>query len=121
MKKNIRLSEKDAYKLSEITGLPVEGIHQIDGLGVLNVSEAKCVLASIDWERLRKKTKLKSGQIIKLLCKEYQLTTHQVECAIYGKKRFLYYCKKCGSQISKAESNRNEGLCDDCVIESINL
>lgn len=120
MEKN-KLREKDIYKLAEVLNVPVEELVKLDGLGLLNTTETKCILAERDWKILKKQRRYQSGHIIEALSREYLLTISQVESAVYGKKQFKYYCKECGTNISAALNKKNGGVCNRCIVQSIKI
>ena len=51
---------------------------------------------------------------------EYQVSKTQSKMP-YMKKEKEFFCPQCGRLVKKAELRRNDGLCDQCTINSIQL
>lgn len=116
-----KLRDKDINKLSGILQYPTEMIQKIVSMNLLDTIEARNLLILTDWRTLKRSKKYKTFQIIEALVNEYQVSSSKVESIIYAKKQSQYWCKQCQKRIPKGEFQRNNGICDKCVIQSIEL
>ena len=116
------LTEKHLIRISGITGIPLEKVVELDSLGLLSHSGAVSLVIRRDWKRLvHRKERYTHEQIVKALMNEYNVTESFVTSSIKAKRRMPYYCKECGAEIGYIAYNRNNGLCDDCVVKSIRI
>lgn len=116
-----KLREKDIEKLSVILQYPTEMVKKLESMNMLDTMEARNLLILTDWKALKRARKYKTFQIIEALVNEYQVSKSKVESIIYAKKKSQYWCSKCQKRIPKGEFQRNDGLCDRCVVQSIKL
>ena len=118
---NIRLEDAEIRKLSEITQISEFDLQKLYTEGLLNDSAVIKRLMKYDFQFLKRMGKYRPGQIIARIAMTYHVSVNRVHTAIYQKRASLVYCEKCGKLVGKAEYNRNNGLCDNCVAKSIEL
>lgn len=116
-----RIQEKDLSKLSTITGIPLESLSKLHAMGLFDESKIIDILIKDDYKRIRTGGKYSVRVITSALMHEYQVSKGKVQSAIYHKRKREFICSQCGKTIKKAEFQRNEGLCDACVINNIKL
>lgn len=123
MTPKIKLRDKDLNKLSGITQISVETLKKLESMNLLDEIEVRNLLILTDWRKLKLKQdkKYTTAQIVGAIVNEYQVSTSKVENIIYEKKKSMYWCKLCEKRISKGEYQRNDGVCDKCVTQSIKL
>ena len=61
------------------------------------------------------------GHTISSISKLALRTKRKNEKIEYEKKKKEFFCPQCGRLVKKAELRRNDGLCDQCTINSIQL
>lgn len=119
---NVFLTEKHFKKLAVITELPLEEVTKLSAMGLIDANRAVELLMQYDWKLLmRNDTQYTAQQRICAIMNEYNATEHRVREAVYKKRSMPYYCRECGHVIIKRVYDRNNGLCDKCVIKSIKL
>lgn len=116
-----KLRDKDINKLSSVLQYPSEMVQKLESMNLLDTTEARNFLILADWKALKRERKYKTFQIIEALVNEYQVSKSKVEFIIYAKKKSQYWCEKCQKRVSKSEFIRNNGVCDKCLIQSIEL
>ena len=116
---NRKLRDKDIQKLSGLLLCPVQIIQKLDAMGLLNTTKILDLLLLEDWKSAKKNTQYKTYQIVEALIGEYQYSKAKIESIIYAKKKSLHWCRECGKQIPKNEHKRNNGICDRCLIHTI--
>ena len=121
MIQKIRLREKDINKLSNITQQSAETLQKLESMNLIDVTEARNLLILTDWRALKKGKKYTTAQIVGALVEEHQVSKSKVDSIIYAKKKSQYWCEQCEKRIPKGIYQRNNGLCDKCVIKSIEL
>ena len=117
----IRLEDAEIRKLSEITQISEFDLQKLYTEGLLNDSAVLNRLMKYDFQLIKRMGKYRPGQIIARIAMKYHVSTNRVHTAIYQKKAPLVDCEECGKLVGKAEYNRNNGLCDNCVAKSIEL
>lgn len=116
-----KLRDKDINKLSGVLQCSTEIIQKLESMNMLDTIEARNALILADWRVLKRDKKYRTFQIVEALANEYQVSKSKVEYIIYSKKESQYWCNKCQKRISKSEYQRNSGICDKCIIQSIEL
>jgi hypothetical protein len=117
----IKLREKDINKLSGITQIPTETLQKLEAMNLLDEMEVRNLLILTDWRALKRGKRYNTTQIVGALVNEYQVSKSKVENIIYAKRKSQYWCRQCEKRILKSEHQRNSGICDKCVIQSIKL
>jgi formylmethanofuran dehydrogenase subunit E len=117
----IKLRKKDKEKLSTILQLPQYDIEKMAAMNLIHEAIAIDMLIVHDWRKLKRSGHYTVKQILQAIMNEYQVSKSKVQAAIYGKRKHTYSCTNCGKRILKAESERNDGLCDTCVSKTIEL
>lgn len=116
-----KLQDKDFEKFSALTGVSMVEIQKLHAFGAFDESLIIDHLIRYDFKRLRKGGRYTVKQICAAIAEEYQVSLSKVHNAIYDKRRREAVCSKCGRVVKRAELNRNQGVCDICVIDSIEL
>lgn len=119
----IRLRPKDIEKIATILQIPQFAVEKMAGMNLIQENHAVDLLIVNDWKRMKRNNRNRYPLkfLIKALEREYQVSDTKVEAAIYNKRKSIYICRECGKRITKTESVRNDGVCDDCVIDSIEV
>lgn len=110
-----------AQKTADIGYIPVEYILKLRERGWLNQRAIRDDLIRYDYYALLKTKKLNKNQIIEKLAGIYDINKRKVYDVIKIKPKHILYCKRCGKEISNKEFKRNEGICDRCFAQSINI
>lgn len=117
----IKLRDKDIEKLSGILQIPSYAIEKMSSMNLINDGLAIDMLITHDWKSVKRGRKYRSTLIIAALANEYQVSETKVKTAIYGKRKHIYSCSRCGRRVKKGEYVRNDTLCDACVTQTIEL
>lgn len=120
---NVRLTEKHLIKLATITNLPLEKITELHAMDLLDSNRVLELLVKQDWKSLAcMADRYTYFHRLMAVAKEYNISSNLVrEYIKYKPRKGEYFCDICGTSITNLEYKRNEGLCDKCMIESINL
>lgn len=117
----IQLGDKEIHKLSEITGVSHFDLQKLYTMGILHEAHTLEHLLRHEYAKLSRMGKYRPGHIITALSAKYDVSTNKVRSAIYHKRSRYYYCQQCSKRIVKSMFVRNDGLCDSCVIKSIDI
>lgn len=117
----IKLRNKDTEKLSTILQIPQYAVEKMAAMNLIHEAIAIDMLIVHDWRKLKRHGQYTVKQILQAVMSEYQVSKSKVQAAVYGKRKHTYSCLQCGKRIVKSESERNDGLCDDCISKSIEL
>lgn len=120
---NVRLTEKHLIKLAAFTNTSLEKITELHAMDLLDSNRVLEMLVKRDWQTLAHQAeKYSYYQRLMAIAKEYNISSNLVrECIRYKPRKGEYFCDICGASITNIEYKRNEGLCEKCKIESINL
>jgi len=110
-----------AQKVSDIIQIPLSYVLQLRDKGLLHEKAVRDLLIKNDYIKLTKTKKLTKNQILEKLAGIYNVDKRKVQAVATTKYKSLYYCSKCGSQVSKQEHIRNDGICDKCFSQLINI
>lgn len=110
-----------AQKIADIIRVPLPYVLQIRDQGLLNNKAVRDLLIKNDYIRLTKTKKFTRNQILEKLSGIYDVDKRKIQTVASTKYKNLYFCSKCGSQVSKLEHLRNDGQCDRCYSQLINL
>lgn len=117
-----KLTDKHLKKLVIVVGLPLEKVVELDSMGLFDAERAVALLVKYDWRLLLKRANnYTANQRIKAIAKEYNVSEYYVRKIVYSRNTGHYYCKKCGIEITKLQNTRNQGLCEECTVDSIKL
>lgn len=119
--RHFQFTDDEYNKLSTITGVPAIELQKLDALGLLVNSVAVKLVFEYEYRLQKKQTKVLPKLIIQAIANKYGITTEKVRRLLFAKERPIYYCSKCQKEISKLERKRNNGLCNQCVVENIIL
>lgn len=117
----IQLQEKELLKLSELTEVPLQYLEKLYAMRILNEALTCDFIIRSDYEKILKKKIYKPSQIIFRLANKYCVTEGKVRSAIYRKQNRYYYCTKCQKRIPLSMYKRNNGICDTCMANQIEL
>lgn len=119
--RHYQFTDDEYNKLSALTGIPAFNLQKIDALGLLDNEVAVRMVLEQEYRNQRKTNKVLPKLIIQAIANKYGLPTYKVRRYLFARECPIYYCAKCHKQITRLEYKRNEGLCDSCVVDSINL
>lgn len=108
-----------AQKIADISGVPVEYIIKLRDRQLLDEQEARNMLIRYDCNALLKTRKYTDREIYDIVAGIYNMSYSQVMRIIKMKSKRIFYCKRCGLEISKSEFKRNNGVCGRCMSQSI--
>jgi len=108
-----------AQKIADISGVPVEYIVKLRDRQLLDEQEVRNMLIRYDCNALLKTKKLSDRQVYDTIAGIYNMSYSQVMRIIKMKSKRIFYCKRCGQEISKSEFKRNNGMCGRCLSQSI--
>lgn len=110
-----------AQKVSDIIQIPLSYVLQLRDKGLLHEKAVRDLLIKDDYIKLTKTKKFTKNQILEKLAGIYNVDKRKVQTVAATKHKSLHYCSKCGSQVSKLEYLRNDGICDKCFSQLINI
>lgn len=119
--RHFQFSEDEYNKLSTVTGVPAIHLQKLDALGLLVNEVAVKLVFEYEYRLQQKKTKVLPKLIIQAISNKYGLPVAKVRKYLFARERPIFYCSKCRKETSKLENKRNDGLCDQCVIDGITL
>lgn len=119
--KRFQFTEDEYNKLSTVTGVPAIDLQKLDALGLLVNSVAVKLVFEYEYRLQQKKTKVLPKLIIQAIANKYGMSVEKVRKYLFARERPVYYCSRCHKEISNLERKRNDGLCDQCVIDDITL
>ena len=119
--RRFQFAEDEYSKLSAVTGISMMDLQKLDALGLLVNDAAVRLIFQYEFRLQQKKTKAMSKLIIQAIANKYDLPPSTVRKVLFGRARRVFYCAKCQKEITKKEYNRNNELCDQCVIDNIKL
>lgn len=115
----ILIEDLFAQKTADIGYIPVEYVLKFRDLGWLDQRAVRNSLIRHDYWALLKTRKLTRTQIVEKLAGMYDVNKRKIYEVIKMKPKRIFYCKRCGTEISNMESKRNNGVCDRCFAQSI--
>lgn len=110
-----------AQKIADISGVPVEYVIKLRDRQLLDEQEARNMLIRYDCNALMKTRKYTDREVFDIVAGIYNISYSQVTRIIKMKSKRIFYCKRCGLEISKTEFKRNDGMCARCVSQSIKV
>lgn len=117
----IQLTEREFNKLSEEVGVSRYDLERLYSIGLLHNNVVLDFLIRHDFHWIKRKGKYKTAQVVTRLAMFYNVSKNRVYNAIHNKNVPSHYCQECGRLIRKWEFDKNEGLCSECVIKSIEI
>lgn len=108
-------------KLADITGVPAEYVQKLRDKGMLDQQRIRDLLIQRDYWALYRTKKLRSPQIVDKLTNFYHISAGTVYSAMRTNTPRIFFCKRCGIQLSKDAYERGDGLCGRCIANSINF
>lgn len=115
-----QFSEEEYNKLSAVVGLTAMELQKLDAMGLLVNEVAVRIVFEYEY-KLQRKNKVLPKLIIQAIANKYGMPVAKVRKYLYARERPVYYCTNCNKEITKLEHKRNDGLCDQCVIDNIQL
>ena len=124
------LTEKQLLKFCDIFGLDLAAVAAVNAISCLNAEYIRDILIRYDYEDLKKgltyiETIHKSYSYDELkaaLAKAYGMPVHEVAKIIRNRTNSdMHFCKKCGKRINKTMLFRTDGLCSDCMANTLDL
>lgn len=127
---NYILSEKQLAKFCNMFGIDLVCASALNEIACLNTDYIRDILVKYDYEELchgiRYMSEIKPrygfDDLAKALAKEYRTTPANIKSIVNGKEnRNMCFCSKCGKRIKKFVFGKNNGLCTDCLVETLEL
>lgn len=119
--KHFQFSDDEYNKLSMLTGITVVDIQKLDALGLLENKVAVRMVLEHEYRTHKKLSKTTPRNIIQAIANKYGLSVKKVRSILFIRERPIYYCSKCRKEISNLERKRNDGICDQCVVDNFTL
>lgn len=119
--KRFQFSNDEYQKLSTITGIAMMDLQKLDAQGLLANEVAVKLVFEYEYQLQQKENKVLPKLVIRAIARKYGLSVARVKKYLFAKESPIYYCEKCRQAISSLEFRRNNGICDQCVVESITL
>lgn len=120
MSKNI-IYDLYLQKVADTTGIPVEYVTAMRDNGMMNQQRTREILIRHDYHTLTRTKKFSNAQIITKLAVLYDTKEATIRKAIKIPPKHIFYCSKCGKQMSKLTYQLNDGICDRCISKSIKI
>lgn len=108
-------------KVADISGVPVEYVMKLRDKGMLDQQRTRELLMRHDYYALHRSGKIKKKLIVQKLANFYQVSLTSVYKALHINTSRIFFCKRCGIQLSKDAYEQGDGLCGKCISNSINL
>ena len=116
-------------KASELFGIDMALLEQFNDLRLLNATYIRALLIRADYERLTSglhwlenpEVDYKFPEVMRALCREYNISTRVLKGILHGKKDSLVFCNRCGVRITNACHKRTGGLCSNCFSDNLDL
>lgn len=119
--RHYQFTDDEYNKLSIVTGIPAVELQKLDALGLIVNAVAVRLVLQYEYRLQQKNTKVLPKLIIQAIANKYDMPTAKVRKYLFARERPVYYCYRCHKEISNLERKRNDGLCDQCVIDDITL
>lgn len=116
-----RIRDKDVERLATILQIGQVDLMKLVSMGLIDHKPAMRLLVKYSYQRLKRKKYYKVKQIISAVAMEYGVSERFVRDAIYSRQKRLHYCVKCMRKISASDAHRNNGLCDECFSQTIQI
>lgn len=110
-----------AQKAADMCGISVVDFLKMRDRNFLNTTAVKHELIRYDAYALLKTKKFTEQQVFERLSGLYGVSVTQIQRVIKMNPKRIYYCKKCGQEISKTIFKRNDGMCKGCFTQSIKV
>lgn len=118
--RRFQFTDDEYNKLSLITGTPVFELKKLDAMGLLTNEIAVKLVFEYEY-KMQRDNKVLPKLIFKAIAMKYGIPIDKVRRYIFTKPPVAKYCSVCHKEIGAAEYKRNEGRCEQCVIDSITL
>ena len=119
--KRFQFSNDEYQKLSTITGIAMMDLQKLDAQGLLANEVAVKLVFEYEYQLQQKENKVLPKLVIRAIARKYGLPVARVKKYLFAKESPIYYCEKCRQESASLEFRRNNGICDQCVVESITL
>ena len=110
-----------AQKAADVCGIPVENILRMRDRHFLDEQELRNYLIRYDCYALLKTKKFTEQQIYERLSGIYNVGVAQIQKIIKLKPKRIFYCKRCGHEVTRKVFKQNNGMCNRCSSQSIIL
>lgn len=123
------LRPKDLAKASEMFGIEIALLERLNSQRLLNATYIRNLLIRADYERLtsglhwleHQDKRYNFPEVQRALRMEYNISKQNLINVLHGRNESLYFCNRCGVRISKACHKRTDGLCSNCMADSLEL
>jgi hypothetical protein len=118
--RRFQFSDEEYNKLSAVVGVSTMDLQKLDAMGLLVNEVAVRIVFEYEY-KLQRKNKVLPRLIMQAIANKYGMPVIKVKKYLYERERPVFYCSKCNKEITKSERRKNDGLCDQCVIDNIQL
>lgn len=123
MPKKVALTEKWVIQYANINNIDEDVMLFLFHQGCLNPTGIKSALIKHNMDKILNETALNKNQAKIALAKEYGVSSSSIDTVLYNKvtTHKPKHCVCCGAEMSKYQFTKNQGVCDNCLIEKANL
>lgn len=123
------LRPKDLEKASDLFQIDLALLERLNSQRLLNTIYIRNLLVKADYERLtsglhwleHENKNYKFPEVQRALKREYRLTDMELKSILVGRQDALFFCKRCGTRVTRKTFTRTAGMCPDCFAETIEL
>lgn len=124
------LTQQQIEKFCDIMGVDQANVEQLNALRCLNTEYIRDILIQHDYHELTKgieylqtlKKSYNYSEIKKALAKAYKMPENEINASIQGKNNgTMHFCTKCGKRITGKQNQRTNGLCSECLVDTLDL
>lgn len=121
------LRPKDIQKAASLFELSQEEISKLNSLRILNTQYIRACLMRADFERLtnglhyleKADTRYRYPEVLKAIAKEYGTSIKAVSRILHAGNSTMFFCNRCGKRIGKEEYIRGNGICSNCLADTL--
>lgn len=111
-----KLTPHELKNLSALLKLDEVFLLQLNDNGVLDSTTSRAILIKAEYRKISCDSKLLKQNIVLQLARKYTLSVSAIEVIIYSKTVNKHCsCKVCEAKMTKYKSNKNGGVCDNCI------
>ena len=111
-----KLTPQELKTLSVILKQDEKILHQLNEIGVLDSTKSRSYLIKAEYNQITGQSKKLKQEIILQLAHKYTVSVSAIEVIVYSKTVNKHCsCKVCETKITKYKSNKNGGVCDNCI------
>lgn len=109
------LTEQEVYFLAKVNEVNVEELLKVRLL--LDPIRVRRKLIKYEYQRKKWSKLYKNQEIVQLLMAKYEVSRSYIESVIYDRPTSKNkQCVRCGKKVSTYRWNRNDGVCNECLM-----